>query len=291
MLGLLSKIETLLDTDDLSSQGLKQIASYMYELDKAEEEFRVEFMQRVRRNAFVDVYSTEFYNCVADLVSSMKYDTAISEAFRRLDKLLQCMCAVEPHRHYGEELINLAFAEKGGRFQLGTDPNEQRGLRNLYSGSYALFRNVSVHRSLFGGKDALLHEDWEPEMLIAFISLLEKIAIRLFHRHLLPKVSAVLAEWLPALAGGLGWHEDISGSELAWSVYSRRTDSSRSPLDNFALRCRVTLHETGSGFEWKAQAPRDLYGVVKGLIERLAAETNYPISRSWYEESKFLPLS
>jgi hypothetical protein len=68
---------------------------------------------------------------------------------------------------YGETLINAAFA-KDGALKYGETPAEQMGVRNLFSGMYAVFRNPHMHR--------IVNEDQATVLaIITTVDLLIKI--------------------------------------------------------------------------------------------------------------------
>jgi hypothetical protein len=65
---------------------------------------------------------------------------------------------------YGENLINKAFG-KNGVLAYGKTPTEEAGIRNLFSGVYATFRNPRMHRIV---KD-------ESETVLAVITMVDML--------------------------------------------------------------------------------------------------------------------
>ena len=88
----------------------------------------------------------EFYATIDSLLGSQNYDAAMVEAFKFLEERLRTILQVPAEEYYGERLINYAFAQNDGKLQIGGGESEQRGLRNLVSGAYAVFRNPAAHR-------------------------------------------------------------------------------------------------------------------------------------------------
>jgi len=114
-------------------------------------------------------YSKELYKLVDDLFRHQQYEAAVTTAFKYLDEHLQKLLKVPPHKYYGEDLVNLAFAPNSGALQLNTHPNEQLGLRNLFSGAYAYFRNPTAHRFVE-------YDEFSAQSIIAMIALIAKTA-------------------------------------------------------------------------------------------------------------------
>ena len=144
---LMKSIKAILKSKSFTSEHAQKIASLIrnYQNDD-ESDFRktyidgqVEYHQKL-------YYPKGLSEAVRDLLGNDKTDEAIVTAFKYLDNHLQKLTGASAYEFYGEELINHAFAPKNGVLQIGTDPNEQVGLRNLFSGANAIFRNPSAHR-------------------------------------------------------------------------------------------------------------------------------------------------
>lgn len=91
---------------------------------------------------------------------------AIEIAFTALEDRLRKRLGVGAEI-YGEDLINLAFG-KNGKLFYGEVANENRGVRNLFSGAYATYRNPRKHRIIEDDKQSSL-------AIIALIELLMRI--------------------------------------------------------------------------------------------------------------------
>lgn len=75
---------------------------------------------------------------------------------------------------YGEDLINAAFA-KHGVLKYGETPAEQFGVRHLFSGVYAVFRNPHMHRIVDNDQATVLAIITTVDLLIKIIDDAEDI--------------------------------------------------------------------------------------------------------------------
>jgi uncharacterized protein (TIGR02391 family) len=147
ILELFEKIEVLLAKKRLTEDHISNIGSLLYEFEQKQEgHFRDTFFKDRMREGAEQFYPSELVKLVASLFESEEYEAAVFAAFKYLDNHLQKLLSVSSHEVYGEALVNLAFATNSGMLQLNTTQNEQIGIRNLFSGANAIFRNPSAHR-------------------------------------------------------------------------------------------------------------------------------------------------
>jgi uncharacterized protein (TIGR02391 family) len=144
---LFSNLDAIFRSGKLAPNDLETIANLIANFeDKHEIEFRERWLDACNSKEPYRFLSHGLDEAVTNLLKKNEYDAAVVAAFKHLDGQLQKALGVPPHEQYGEKLINLAFAPHSGKLQLGTSESEQLGLRNFFSGAYAIFRNPSAHR-------------------------------------------------------------------------------------------------------------------------------------------------
>lgn len=145
-------------------------------LDKKENDFRQIYFDFMFRRTTQYNYSEELFSAVSELLNDQHNDEAVLTSFKYLDSHLQKLLMLSPHENYGEDLINKAFAPNTGMLQLSTNPSEQIGLRNLFSGANATFRNPSAHRFMS-------FEDFDANTIVAMVAVMARIASQLAKRN------------------------------------------------------------------------------------------------------------
>jgi uncharacterized protein (TIGR02391 family) len=144
---LMDSLEAILKSKRLTDSQISQIATLIWEFQQNHErEFRTVYVKEQVVYDHRQQYPAALYDAIVDLLDHENTDEAVVTAFKFLDNHIQKLTGMSYHQMYGEELINSAFAPKSGALQIGTDPNEQVGLRNLFSGANAVFRNPAAHR-------------------------------------------------------------------------------------------------------------------------------------------------
>jgi len=174
---LFQSIESILTKSSLTDNQIKRISDLLYEFEnETEREFRNKFNDHLVEDSSKYQYGVELFNIIGDLMNNEKYEEAVFNAFKYLDNQLQRLLDVSPHRYYGEDLINFAFASNTGKLQLDTTTSEQMGLRKFVSGANALFRNPSAHRFA-------KYNDFEASTVIGLITLITKLSTNLAKRQ------------------------------------------------------------------------------------------------------------
>ncbi len=144
---LFASIQIILNSKEFTDEQVVKIASLIKKFqNKNGDTFRKDYVRAQVHEELKFNYSTELYKAVVHLLRNDNTDEAISTAFKFLDNHLQKLLGLTPYQYHGESLINYAFSPKTGVLQLNTDPNEQLGLRNFFSGANAVFRNPTAHR-------------------------------------------------------------------------------------------------------------------------------------------------
>lgn len=144
---LFNSIRTILNAQHITNEDTTQISLLIKSFQhNHEHSFRKNYVLAQVKEEIQHHYSPGLYETVADLLKNENTDEAVISAFKFLDNHLQKLLNVTPYQYYGEELINYAFSAKNGLLQLDTNPNEQLGLRNFFSGANAIFRNPIAHR-------------------------------------------------------------------------------------------------------------------------------------------------
>lgn len=92
---------------------------------------------------------------------------AIQQIFTFFEDYLRKRIGASPEI-YGENLISAAFG-KDGILKYGETPAEQLGVRNLFSGTYAVFRNPRMHRMIDDGQATVLAILTTVDLLIKII--------------------------------------------------------------------------------------------------------------------------
>ncbi len=170
---LFSSIREILSAKRLSDEKVVEIGSLIREFqNKYERSFRKNYVDAQVKEQLENEYPSELRKAVEDLLHNENTDEAIGTAFKFLDNHLQKLLGVSPYQYYGEDLVNYAFSPKTGVLQLGTDPNEQVGLRNFFSGANAIFRNPAAHR--FIKHDLLI-----AASVVAMVNAMSKIATQI----------------------------------------------------------------------------------------------------------------
>ncbi len=144
---LLLGIEDALNAVEFGDLSMKRIVNLIAVFEvKHEDEFLLRWVNAHERESAYFGIRRPLRNAVIDLLLSRQYESAIVAAFKYLDGQIQKATGATPHEHYGESLMNHAFAPGKGKLQLNSSESEQIGLRNLFSGANAVFRNPSAHR-------------------------------------------------------------------------------------------------------------------------------------------------
>lgn len=170
---LIGSIETILKSTHLTDDQIGRIASLIRNFQENEQSaFKDIYVKEQVAYDLKKDYPVALYDAVVGLLENDNTDEAIITAFKFLDNHLQRLTSASPYQFYGEELINHAFAPKSGVLQIGTDPNEQIGLRNFFSGATALFRNPVAHRFM-------KHELFFTACIVAMVSAMSEIATQI----------------------------------------------------------------------------------------------------------------
>jgi hypothetical protein len=174
---LITEIGSILSDQRVTNKDLEQISVLISKFfEDSEKKFRYDYIEYSMQEDARREYPQELYSEIAALIGPdippPKFDSAIVAAFKYLENLLRNRLNVSPYEYYGEDLINYAFSPRSGVLQLGTHPNEQAGLRNMFSGAYALFRNPSAHRSV-------KYEDFDAMAIVAMAVMMSHIVMGL----------------------------------------------------------------------------------------------------------------
>jgi uncharacterized protein (TIGR02391 family) len=73
------------------------------------------------------------------------FETAIFNAFKRVEVAVRTVGKLQDDL-IGVQLMNRAFGKDGPLRDVNADPGEQDGLRNLFAGAIAVYKNPSSHR-------------------------------------------------------------------------------------------------------------------------------------------------
>ena len=271
---VLERIEDILGTEDLADEHIDRIGLLLQRFETEREgKLMCEFLNQRTSDMASRFYSPSLYETIAGLMDSQEYDAAILESFKYLEKRLQTLLALSPTEYYGENLINYAFAPNSGQLQLNTNENEQRGLRNLFSGINALFRNPAAHRSLFEGDMPIFPEkkDNFASLVIAMVRVMSELITVLFGKRIDADVQAVLI----ALATDHSW-EPIVESDFSHWMWSLLFDTSVNETTS-KYRVRILLQESGKELYFrilkhKLVKPKDLEQVVSSLHNKTGIE-------------------
>lgn len=181
ILSLKKAIEAALRAKPFTSTQIQRIAALIKTFQENDEgAFRKMFVERQVEYDQKNYYPSGLSEAVRDLLANDKTDEAFVTAFKYLDKHLQKLTGASPYEHYGEDLVNYAFAPKTGVLQMGTDPNEQQGIRNLFSGANAIFRNPSAHR--FND-----HDPFFAAAVVAMVAALTELASQVAGKYTIKK--------------------------------------------------------------------------------------------------------
>lgn len=213
---IFKKISTILKARRFGETQINQIANLLWEFEGTESQFRERFLEYRETEDGKSTYEDELLTAVTPLLKAEQYDAMVVEAFKFIDKRLQNILQVSPHEYHGESLINLAFAPNDGKLQLNADPNEQKGLRNFFSGANALFRNPAAHRSLFKGENVLLphfSQDHTTAMaVVVLVQIMEEIICNLATKSIDQAVRNALLK----VACKNSWSEEIENTKESW---------------------------------------------------------------------------
>lgn len=209
---LIERIESRLERKQFTREDVAYITNLLWEFENEREEFTHKYLEAYLRQSAEDNLPKGM-SSILQLLEGDNHNSAIVDSFKYLDWLLQEFLSVSPHEYYGETLVNLAFSPGDGKIKLGTNENEQRGLRNLASGLYALFRNPAAHRNMFDETSGIIHFDGAEQSaatITVMVSLLAKLVYETVFRRLDPQIQ----EELTIFAQKYSWNQDII--KLAW---------------------------------------------------------------------------
>lgn len=174
---VLDEVRKKLNVKRLDDKQIGEAGSLLFNfLEKDEKHFRSHYFKYKDRTTSSDDYPQELYIAVKELLDNDHNDEAVLTAFKYLDSHLQKLLGLSPHEHHGEDLINKAFSSNSGTLQLGTDPNEQIGLRNFFSGANAIFRNPSAHRFM-------RFENFDTATIVAMIAVMARLASQIAKKN------------------------------------------------------------------------------------------------------------
>ena len=174
---LFEQIKALLSTRKFSESQIVEIAELVREYQvQHEKNFRTSFWVSAVEVHSKRYYQKELYDLVNDLLDEDQYESAVMAAFKYLDAHMQKLLKVSAHKYYGEDLVNYALAPNSGILQLDTHQNEQVGLRNLFSGAYAYFRNPTAHR-------LIEYDEFSAHAIIAMVALMAQTVSRLAEKE------------------------------------------------------------------------------------------------------------
>jgi len=131
-----------------------------------------EEMQQVRRCIETQGgLDEELVNRCGHLIRMGAFDEAVRSAFVLLEERLRK--AVNKEGMTGTQLANYAFNPAEGPLakHLGHDPSEREGLRELYSGTFKLFRNPTAH-------GAVGYSPAESKAILGLVDLMLKMLKR-----------------------------------------------------------------------------------------------------------------
>ncbi|WKZ38828.1 MAG: TIGR02391 family protein [Anaerolineales bacterium] len=212
---LLEKIETRLNRKRLTDADIKYIADVLWEFENTWEDFSEKYLSAyLRRLAEKDL--PKGMHPVLQLLDDEESNSAIVDSFKYFDWLLQKWLGVSPHDYYGESLVNFAFAPGEGKIKLNTHDNEQRGLRNLTSGLYALFRNPTAHRDIFDKNTGIIRLDGNVQTAATITSVISLLA-RLIYQNMFLSMDELIRKELNEFAQKHDWNTEII--QYPWSTY------------------------------------------------------------------------
>lgn len=209
---LIKSIESRLERKRFTGEDVKYIADLLSAFENQREEFTNKYLDAYLRQSAASELPKGM-STILPLLENDENNESIVESFKYLDRLLQKSLGVSPHDYYGESLVNLAFSPGDGKLKLGTHDNEQRGLRNLVSGLYALFRNPAAHRDIFDRTTGILRFDGAEQTaatVTVMVGLLAKLTYETFYNSL----DSLIREKLTRIAKKYNWNEDIT--QFAW---------------------------------------------------------------------------
>ena len=174
---LLDSIRAILNSKRLTNEQILNIGSLIREFQsKHEATFQKNYVKAQVEQERRSHYFSGLPTAVVDLLENDNTDEAIITAFKFLDNHLQNLLRLAPYQYYGEDLINHAFSPKTGVLQLGTDPNEQIGLRNFFSGANAIFRNPTAHRFV-------KHDLFFAASIVTMVNAMSKMATQIAEKN------------------------------------------------------------------------------------------------------------
>jgi hypothetical protein len=209
---LLEDIENRLSRKRFTDEDIKYIADILWEFENKKEEFTEKYLNAYLRSA-VEAELPKGMHSILLLLSNQENNAAIVDSFKYLDWLLQKTLNVSPHEYYGESLVNLAFAPGEGKIKLGSHENEQRGLRNLTSGLYALFRNPAAHRNIFDRNNGIIRLDGADQAAATLAAMVSMIG-RLIYEKIFLSMDSQVQDELIRIASKHGWNQELV--RLAW---------------------------------------------------------------------------
>ena len=240
---LFASIETILKKRSLDAASIQEIANLLYEFEsEKEQQFREKYLEAALEKAARTYYSRILFDTVHDLFEAESNDAIVMAAFKYLDNHLQQLLQIAPHESYGEDLINRAFAPNSGAIQLNTHANEQLGLRNFFSGTNALFRNPSAHRSLFRGEHAVFPDvaDSFAAAVVAMADMMAKMATRLYARKIEPEIVQILK----SLATRRSWNQFVYVGTTLWCV-GNVTEPRSNKLHDYRIQVFISADQMG----------------------------------------------
>ncbi len=167
---LMKSIKTLVNAKPFTDEHVRRISALINDYQgKEENAFRKSYVERAVEYDLKLDYPEGLPDAVRNLLKNDKTDEAIVTAFKFLDDHLQKLTGASPFEMFGEDLVNYAFAPKMGVLQLATTPNEQRGVRNFFSGANAIFRNPSAHRFI-------QHDRFFAAAIVAMVATMTELA-------------------------------------------------------------------------------------------------------------------
>lgn len=177
---IFDSIREKLNSKRVTDEQIIKIASLIREFQQNDERvFRKNYIAAQINEDLENNYSNGLYKETVDLLNNENTDEAIVTAFKFLDSHLQKLLGVTPYQYHGEDLINYAFSPKTGKLQLDTDPNEQIGLRNFFSGANAIFRNPTAHRFI-------KHDLFFTASVVAMVNAMSNLATQIAKKNKTP---------------------------------------------------------------------------------------------------------
>jgi hypothetical protein len=173
---LMADIEHTLDKETFADDDVSEITKWLTEFkEKHLKDFQFDILKfRFRHDAELH-YPKKLIGFTYELLEAEEYESAVLASFKYLDSHLQSTLDLDPNKYYGEDLINYAFSSSSGALRFSGHPNEQAGIRNIFSGANAIFRNPLAHK-------LISLEERTAESIIIMVKLMADLVTKI-HRN------------------------------------------------------------------------------------------------------------